>query len=174
MVRTEGDPSAVLPVAAAKLNTMDPQLVLHRPMALSDVLGRGLAQRRFTVWLMTGYAALALVLASLGLFGVITYVVRQRRREIGIRSALGARPAQIRSMILAQGVRVTAFGIAGGMFGAAVLGRVLETLLFETRPADPLVLLGTAVVRTTIALAAAWLPAGEASSIDPGTVLQEE
>lgn len=174
VVRASGDPSALLPSITAELKAMDPQLVLHRPAPLDDVLGRGVAQRRFTVWLMTGYAALALVLASLGLFGVVTYVVRQRRREIGIRTALGARPAQIRRMVLEQGVRLTAAGIAGGVLGAAVLGRVLEALLFETRPAEPLVLLGAAAVMTAVSLAAVWLPAREATSIDPGIVLQQE
>lgn len=173
VVRTGGDPLALIGALRAELASLDTDLVLHRPEPLADVVGRGIAQRRFMTWLMAGFAALAMLLAVLGLFGVITYVVRQRRREIGIRAALGARPAEIRGMVLGQGLRIAVVGIVIGGAGALALGRVLSALVFEVSPADPWILAGAALTMGLAATAAAWLPAREATAVEPGTVLHE-
>jgi putative ABC transport system permease protein len=174
VVRSYADPLSLVPAIRAELAALDPELVLHRPEPLGDVIGQGIAQQRFATWLMTGFAALAVVLATLGLFGVITYLVRQRRREIGIRAALGARPAQIRRMVLGQGLAVALGGVAVGLAGALATSRVLRALVFETEPADPRVLAASAVVMAAAATLATYLPAREATRVDPNTVLNEE
>jgi putative ABC transport system permease protein len=174
VVRTAGDPLRLLPAVRAQSAALDPDLLVHRPAAYDAVLGRGIAEQRFTTWLMASFAALALLLASLGLFGVLTYIVRQRRRELGIRSALGARPGQIQAMVLGKGLRVTLVGIAAGLAGAVAGSELLRSLVFETEPADPLVLAAVASVMTAAALLATWLPAREATSVDPATVMRDE
>lgn len=173
VVRTGGDPLNAVAAVRAALASMDADLVLHRPEPLVNVIGRGVAQRRFTTWLMTGFAVLSVLLATLGLFGVITYVVRQRRREIGIRAALGARPSQIRGMVMRQGLRITLLGIVIGGAGALALGRVLSALVFDVNPADPWVLGGAALAMGLAASTAVYLPAREATAVDPGIVLHE-
>lgn len=174
VVRVTGDAAVVLPAVRAQLAALDADLVLHKPQTLQDVLGRSSAQRRFTTWLMTSFAGLAVVLACLGLFGVITFIVRQRRREIGIRGALGARPSHIRGMVLGESLQVAAVGIVVGLLAAIAGGRVLSALVFETRPAEPVVLLGAVLVMGAAASLAAYLPAREATTVDPGIVLKQE
>jgi putative ABC transport system permease protein len=174
IVRTERDPRTLLPALRNELAALDAELVLHQPATLESLLGRGVAQQRFTTWLMTSFAGLAVLLASLGLFGVITFMVRQRRREIGIRAALGARPWQIRGMVLRQGLSVAAVGVAIGLVGAVAAGHLLRAVVFETDAADVRVLVAAAVAMAAVSALAAYLPAREATSIDPGTVLQSE
>jgi putative ABC transport system permease protein len=174
IVRTRGESLDVLPAIRAELAAMDPELVLHRPEPLVGLIGRGVAQQRFTTWLMTAFAALAVTLATLGLFGVITYIVRQRRREIGIRAALGARPAQIRRMVLGQGLGVALAGVAIGLIGALAASRALRALVFETAPADPRVLAAAAIAMAGAAGLATYLPAREATAVEPNTVLHED
>jgi putative ABC transport system permease protein len=174
VVRAQSEPSGLMPLVRNTLNGMDQQLVLYKPAPLEDVLGTGTAQRRFTLSLMSSFAIMALLLASLGIFGVISFVVRQRRREIGIRAALGARPSQIRSLVIGQGLRMTAAGIVAGVIGALALGRVLQALVFDTTPTDPVILIAAALAMTAAAAAAAYLPMREAIAIQPANVLQEE
>ena len=174
IVRTTDDPLATAAAAREILAAMDAELVLHRPQPLADLLGRGTAQRRFTTFLMTAFAALAVVLATLGLFGVITYTVRQRRREIGIRIALGARPAQIRGMVVRDGMRIATAGMVLGLAAALALGRVLASLVFETSTANPAILVGATTLMALVATLAAYLPAREATRVEPSSVLQKE
>ena len=173
VVRASTDPTALVPAIRDVLAELDPELVLHRPAPLADVLGQGIAQRRFTTALMSAFALLAVLLATIGLFGVITYLVRQRRREMGIRAALGARPAQIRALVLKQGLHIAGVGVAAGLAGALVGSRALQSLVFETRPADPRVLAVTALGMLAVAALATYLPAREATAVDPAATLQD-
>jgi putative ABC transport system permease protein len=170
VVATNDVGSAIAPVRAL-LASLDERLVLFRPAPLDDVIGRGASERIFTMRLLVAFAGIALVLAGLGLFGVLSYGVRLRTRELGIRMALGARAGAIRAMILRQGLVLTAIGLAIGLVGAAGLSRVVASLLFEVRPMDVTVLAGACVVMTVVSGIAAYAPARRATNIDPRDAL---
>jgi putative ABC transport system permease protein len=120
------------------------------------------------------FAAAALLLASLGIYGVVAYSVGQRSAEMGIRMALGAAPASIRRMVLRQGLMPVAGGLAAGVIGALVLGRLLASLLFGVQAADPLTLLAVVSLLTVVAAAATYIPAVRATRVDPAGALRQE
>src|SRR4029453_11175696 len=151
----------------------DPELVVHRPAAMAEVVNRGTSRERFALVLMGAFAAIALALAALGIYGVLAYAVRQRSTEIGIRIALGARAGQVRALVCRQAAVVVSLGIAGGLAGALLLGRWLETLAFGIAPSDPRVLAGSAAVLALVALVAPWLPAQRATRVEPKMAMQE-
>jgi ABC-type antimicrobial peptide transport system permease subunit len=152
---------------------LDPELVVHRPEPMADVLGRGTSRERFALVLMGAFALLTLALATLGLYGVLAYAVRQRSTEIGIRIALGATAAQVRTLVFRQAVLVVSLGIAVGLAGALVLGRWLAALAFGIAPSDPRILIASAVVLALVAFVAAWLPAQRAARVEPRIAMQE-
>jgi predicted permease len=171
VVSTTGNVDAVSASARRVLAGMDPLLVMYHPAALDDVLGRGNATRVFTLRLLLAFASVAIVLAVLGLYGVLAYGVRLRAREFGIRMALGAGPAAIRSMVLRQGLIVTSSGLLVGLLGAAALSRALTSLLFHVKPLDPVVLVATALLMGGAGLLAAYLPARQATTANPRNVM---
>ena len=174
VVSTTGSPAAAVPAIRQLLTRLDPQLVLYQPTTLDDAIGRGRAQRVFTLRILSTFAAVALILAALGLFGVLSYAVRLRGKEIGIRMALGADRGSIRGMVLRDGAIVTAIGVAVGLVGAVALSRVMATVVFQVSPLDPIVLVGAALFMAVVAGGAAYLPARRASSMPPQAVLQGE
>jgi ABC-type antimicrobial peptide transport system permease subunit len=141
---------------------------------MADVVGRGVSRERFALVLMGAFTAVALALAAVGLYGLLAYSVRQRTREIGIRMALGATAAQVRNLVLRQAAAVLGIGLLGGIAGALAIGRWLSSLVFETSPTDPRVLLVTALLLTLVGLLSAWLPARRASRVEPRVAIQEE
>jgi ABC-type antimicrobial peptide transport system permease subunit len=145
--------------------------VLYKPAMLDDVIGRGASQRVFTLRILTTFAGVAIALAALGLFGVLSYGVKLRAREFGIRMALGADRGAIRLMVLRRGVAVAWVGIATGLFGSIALARVISSALFRVRPLDPIVLAGAIVSMSLVAAIAAFVPAYRATSTEPTTVL---
>ena len=173
VVRTTRDPEALIPEIRRVLNELDPQVVLFRPAAFDEILARSTSQRRFTTWLMGAFAVVALALSSLGLFGVVSFGVRQRRREMGIRMALGARPAAIRRMVIGGALRMALLGVAIGALGSVASARLLNALVFETSPLNPLLIASSALVMTLVAMLASYLPVREATSIEPSNVLGE-
>jgi hypothetical protein len=172
VVLTDGPPLDFLPQARRTLAALDPRLVVDQPMALDDAIGRGTAQRVFIMRILMTFAAVALTLAAVGLFGILSYVVTLRRKEIGIRIALGADRGSIRGMVLRHGVAVTALGIAFGLVGALALSRLIESLLFGTSPLDPRVLAGAVLFMLLVAATAAYFPARRATAVDPRLALQ--
>ena len=172
VVAASGEPTTMLPAIRSVLARMDPLLVLDQPAPLTDVIGRGTAQRKFTLLLLVAFAGTALVLAALGIFGVLSYVVRLRGPEFGIRIALGASPGVILSAVLRQGAVVIGVGIGIGVIGAAALSRVVSSLVFHVSPLDPRALLGAALVLAVCGATAAWLPARRAAALDPRSALQ--
>jgi predicted permease len=172
MVRTTGSMEVVQREARRALAALDPQLVLYRPAPLSDVIGRSEAQRVFTLQMLGAFAGVALALAALGLFGVLSYGVRLRGREFGIRMALGADRRKIRRMVLREGLTVTAIGTVIGVVGAAALSRALASMVFGVSALDPRVMLGAAVFMGVVAAIAAYLPAYRATAAEPRSVLQ--
>lgn len=173
VVATEIPPERILPAVRAAVADLDPELVVYRTMPMTDVVGRSVSRERFALVLMGAFAAVSLMLAALGLYGVLAYTVRQRTQEIGIRIALGATATQVRGLVLRQAACVLGAGVVAGIAGALVIGRWLSLLLFEVRPSDPRVLVATASVLVLTGLAAAWLPAVRASRVEPRNAIHE-
>ena len=167
VVSTQRPPETILADVRATVAALDPELVVHRAAPLGDVVGRGTSRERFALVLMTAFAGVSLLLATLGLYGVLAYAVGQRTQEIGIRMALGATAAEIRLTVLRQASVVLGAGLLAGTLGALVLGRWLTSLAFEISPSDPRILLAAAVLLAIMGLFAAWLPG--ASRIESGT-----
>ncbi len=172
VVATTNAPESMEADVRRVLASIDPQLVMHHPAPLDEAIGRGEAQRVFTLRLLASFAVLSLGLAALGLFGVLSYGVKLRTREIGIRVALGAQSGAIRRMVLRQGMSMTALGMAVGLAGALATSRVMASMLFHVPPADPTILAGSAACLALVAALAAYFPARRATSIDPRTALQ--
>ena len=167
------DPDAQQQAAIRRaVAALDPRLVVHRPAMLDDVIGRGAAQRVFTLRILMAFAGVALVLAALGIFGVLSYGVRLRAREFSIRMALGAQRGAIRQMVLRRGLIVAAAGTAIGLVGSMVFTRLMTSVLFEVSPLDPIVYAAAMVFMSLVAAVAAYLPAHRATAMDPRTALQ--
>ena len=172
VVRTTGSLETLQADARRAIAELDPQLVMYKPMPLDEAIGQGESQRVFTLRLLTTFAGVALALAALGLFGVLSYSVRLRSREFGIRMALGADRGSIRRMVLREGLVVTALGTGIGLLGAVALSRLMASLVFGIDPLDPSVMAGAAVFMGVVATVAAYLPAYRATSVEPSSVLQ--
>ena len=173
VVAAAQSPKALLGAVRQEIARLDPELVVYRPAPMEEVMDRGTSRERFALLLMGAFAAVALALAALGLYGVLAYAVRQRSAEIGIRIALGATAAQVRALVFRQAAVVVGVGVAGGLAGTLVLGRWLAVLTFEIAPSDPRILAASAGVLAVVALVAAWLPARRASRVEPRIVMQD-
>jgi len=174
VVATTGSAGTPLPQLRRVLADLDPGLVAYRPMPLVDAVGSGAAVRLFTLRMVVTFAAVALALAALGLFGVLSYGVKLRSREFGIRMALGAERGAISRMVLRQGFAMAAVGIGIGFMAALALSKLMTSLLFEVSPLDPRVLLGAAGFLAVVAAVAAYLPARRATAADPRSTLQAQ
>ena len=153
--------------ARRELSQIDPALVLYEPKLLEDVIGGGIAQERFALLLVASFALLALVLAAVGIYGVLSYSVSRRSREMGIRMALGAPAAAVRSMVVRDGGRLAAIGIGLGFVVAFAATRTLGSLLFGVSATEPLVFAAAGAVLVGVAILASWLPARAATKADP-------
>lgn len=167
VVALDGDRPSLLSDARHELSQIDPALVLYEPRMLEDVIGGGVAQEQFALLLVAGFALLALMLAALGIYGVLTYSVSRRMREMGIRLALGAPARAVRSMIVRDGARLAAIGIGIGFVTALAATRSLQSLLFGVSATEPLVFAGAAGVLGCVAIVASWIPARRAIRADP-------
>ncbi len=174
LARTSLDTPAVIRGVGKALRALDPELAIRKSGTLeARVEGAG-AGMRFEALLMSLFAAVALVLAAVGLYGVLAHMVGQRTREIGIRMALGARPSQVRRMVSGQAATLAGAGAAIGLGAALAEGRILRSLLFEVSPTDPATLAAAVLVLLLVAALAAWLPARRATRVDPATTLRSE
>ena len=167
VLRTPGDPAALVAPAREAVHAVDPTLAIGSVRTGEQLLSTALAQRRFAATLLGGFAALALLLAVTGVYGVLAYNVAQRRREIGIRMALGAVPGGVARMVVGEALGVLLFGLALGLFAAFALSRLLGSLLFNIAPTDPLTYGGAALLLLLVALVAALIPARAAARVDP-------
>ncbi len=174
MVRTTGDPMAMAERVRREALTVAGDLPLGEAKALTEVLSESLARQRFMVTLLTVFAGLALLLGSVGLYGVVSYSVAQRTRELGIRSALGAQRADLLRLVVGEGMRLTAIGLAIGVAAAFALTRFLQSLLFGVSPADPLILGAVTSLLGMVGLVACFVPAYKASRVDPLVALHQE
>ncbi|OLC77867.1 MAG: hypothetical protein AUH72_16890 [Acidobacteria bacterium 13_1_40CM_4_65_8] len=155
------------------IHGVDPLVPVQEVRAMNQIVGASLSQERFVLWLLGGFAFIAVVLASVGLYGVMAYVVARRTREIGIRSALGATPRDLMTMVLWQGTLVAAAGIVIGTIGSLGLTRLLQSLLFGVTTRDPLTFIISPLVLAVVALVAMYVPARRAMRVDPAAALRQ-
>jgi putative ABC transport system permease protein len=174
VMRTTGDPKSMAAPVQRAIAELDRDLPIEDVQSMEQVVARAVWQPRFSTTLLAAFAGLALLLAAIGIYGVMSFEVAQRTSEIGIRMALGARPADVLASVLGQGARLTMTGTAAGLAGALALTRYLRTLLFAVSPTDPMVLAAAAAVLATVAMAAVWLPARRATRVDPIEALRVE
>ena len=173
LLRTEGRPPSTSDIARA-LSEIDPRIRLREPTTVAAMFAEVIAAPRFNLALLSTFALLALVLSAVGLYGVIAYSVTQRTREIGIRMALGARPAAVLALVLRQGALMTLAGVAVGLGAAAVATRAMRGMLYEVSPLDPGTFALVGVALGVVALSAAYVPARRASKVDPAIALRSE
>ena len=173
-VRTHDDPSAVYGAVRSLVAQIDPELPVHDMRPMEQVVAETMASRRLTLWLVGAFAALALVLASVGIYGVMSYAVTERVNEIGVRMALGAQRRDVLRLVVGHGMRHAAVGLLLGSVAAFFAARAMTTLLFGIRPGDPLTYIGIAVVLALAALVACYIPARRATSVDPMVALRYE
>ena len=174
LVRTNLSPTAMAPLVREALRAVDAELPLLEPQTLATRIAQTVANRRLALFLLAGFAALALVLANLGVYSVMAHLVAFRTSEIGLRMALGASPAAVMRMVLGHGRRLTLVGIALGIGGALVVSQLMQQALFEVDPADPLVYLVVSVTLLLVAECASFFPARRATRIDPVIALRTE
>ena len=173
-LQTAGEPMSFLPAVKAAIARVDKDQPLTRIRTMEEVAAQATSQPRFRAELMGIFAALALVLAAVGIFGVLAFSVGQRAREFGIRLALGARAHDVLRLVLGGALKMTGAGVAIGLVAAALLTRFLGTLLFAVQPTDPVTFAGTAAVLAAAALAACALPAWRATRVDPAVTLRQD
>lgn len=152
----------------------NPDLVVYSPEPLEETVAHSIGQKRFSMTLLAAFAGIALLLASVGIYGVLSYLVEQRTQEIGVRMALGAQRLDVLRMILGDGARMALVGVGIGLVAALVLTRFMESMLFGVKPTDPITFLGVAVVLCGIALLACYVPARRAMKVDPIEALRYE
>jgi putative ABC transport system permease protein len=174
LVRVAGDPAAFGPVLRGIIREIDAEVLLHAIEPLTETVAHSTAQRRFTMLVLGSFAGLALLLAMVGVHGVLSYTVAQRTREIGIRMALGADRQNVRGLVIGQGARLVVAGLVLGVGGALVGARLLSALLYGVHPNDPMTFGTVALGLGAVALLASWLPARRAMRVDPTEALRAE
>jgi putative ABC transport system permease protein len=174
VIHSNRDLQSVAADARRAIRELDPDLAIARVMTLDDVLAESVAQPRFYMTLLSAFAVVAIVLASIGIYGVIAYLVGQRSREIGIRIALGAPPSRVVRMVVSEGVAMVAAGIAIGVAGAIALTQLMRALLFNTKSTDPMTYILVTLVLAAVALVASSVPALRAAHVDPALAMRAE
>jgi hypothetical protein len=174
VARTAGDPAATGARAEGVIRELDPEVPAYGARSMADVVARSAARTTLTLTLLGIASLVALALGSVGIYGVISYVVTLRTREIAVRMALGATPVDVRRMVSRQAGVVVAVGIAVGLAGAVALTRVLGALLFGVSPVDPLTMMAAVAILAAVAVVASWVPARRAARMDPAQALRVE
>jgi putative ABC transport system permease protein len=174
VVRSSGNAQQIVPAIRAQLATMDDTLPLARVRTMDELLDESLLQQRFRTWLISGFAALALLLSAIGIYALISYSVSQRTREIGVRVALGAQPSNVLGMVLNEGLKLLLFGLLLGWIGALGATRVMRSLLYSTSATDAVSFVATSVTLIVVALLACYIPARRATKVDPMVALRYE
>src|ERR1019366_444797 len=174
VLRTEGDPTAVMSSVRRAVQEIDPREVIYNVQTLNEVVSDSLAARRFSMILLGVFAALALVLSSVGIYGVISYLVGQRTHEIGVRMALGAQPGDVLRLMIGHGARMALIGVAIGIAAAVLLTRLMANQLFGVSAHDPLTFAGGAMFLIIVAVAACYIPARRAMRVDPMVALRRD
>jgi len=174
VIRTTGDPLLIENPLRAVVHEMNSSAPVYQVETLDDYISKWAAAPRFQTFVLTCFAAIALVLAAVGLYGLLSYIVVQRTLEIGLRMALGAQRAQVLRMIVVRGVALAAIGVTSGIAISAILTRLLAQMLFHVRPYDPLTFAATAALLLLVSVVASSLPAFRAARLDPVNILREQ
>ena len=174
MVRTAGDPAEYATAVRAEIAKIDRQMVVSKILPMETLVDRDRSRTRLSLLLLGAFATIAVLLASVGLYGVLATVVRQRTGEIGVRMALGATPASVFRLVVGRGLRLSAMGVAMGVLGALWLTRAMTSLLVGVRPSDPSTFIGAMLLFFVVAAIACWAPAARAAGLDPNEALREE
>jgi len=174
VVRTKGDPAALTGAVRRVIASVDPEQPVAAVRTMDEILDLDVEDRTQQMTLLGAFAGLALLLASIGLYGVLSYAVTQRSREIGVRMALGADRRDVLRLVLTRALRIVVAGLIVGLAGAAGVTRVLQTFLFGVTPTDPLAFTIVTLLLMAVGLMAAWLPARRATRIDPCAALRAE
>jgi predicted permease len=174
VLRTKGSPAAVVPAIRQAVEKLNGENVIYETKPLEQIVAESLAARRFSMILLSVFAALALLLSSIGIYGVISYVVGQRTHEIGIRMALGAQRSDVLRLMLGEGMRMALVGVAIGIVVALGLTHIMVKMLFGVSATDPVTFASVAIVLSAVALAACYIPARRAMSVDPIVALRYE
>jgi ABC-type antimicrobial peptide transport system permease subunit len=174
LVRFAGDPQAVTTAIRSSLRNMSSDQVMYEVQTMEEVIADTLAERRFSMIVLGVFAALALGLASMGIYGVISYLVGQRTREIGIRIALGAKRGDMLRMVLGEGMKMAVIGVGVGLIASLGLTRLMANMLFGVKATDPLTFAVLALILVAVALVACYVPARRAMQVDPIVALRYE
>jgi putative ABC transport system permease protein len=174
ILRTSGDPAAMAAAARGVLAELDPAQPIYEVRPLSELVSASLAQRRFALMLMLVFAAVALLLAAVGIYGVMSYTVAQRTQEIGIRVALGATPASVLTMVVRQGMYLVGLGLGVGLVASLALTRLVSSMLYGVSATDVPTFAAIAAVLAAVALSAIVIPARRATRVDPMLALRAD
>jgi predicted permease len=174
VVKTSAEPLQLVSALRQQLREVNPRIPLSNPRSMDSVLQGATARTSFTMAMLGSASGIALLLGLVGIYGVISYIVSQRTREIGVRMALGASAPSVRGMVVRQGLVLAGFGVAVGLAGAALLSTLMSSLLFGIRATDPVTYASVAAALVVVAAGASWLPARRAASVDPSRALRSE
>jgi putative ABC transport system permease protein len=174
VIRSQSDPRPLVPAIRAQTFDLDKNLPLYDISTMEQRLDDSVVFRRHSMWLLGIFAALALILALVGVYGMMAYSVSQRTEEIGVRMTLGASQEDVLRLVLRQGLVLTLTGVGCGLTGSLVLTRFLSSMLYAVRPNDPLTVFGVSAILTTTALLACYIPAHRATKVDPMVALRHE
>jgi ABC-type antimicrobial peptide transport system permease subunit len=174
VAKTTGDPMALASAVRSEVRALDPKLPLAQVRPMTDIVATSLSEPRFTSVLFGVFAGLALLLAAIGVYGVLSYLVTLRTREIGIRVAVGAGPRDVLRLVLNRGLALSMGGIVVGLIAAIPLARLVAALLYEVGALDPVTFVAVPLVLSIVALGASALPARRATRVDPVTALKTE
>ena len=174
VVRGNSDPARLTPGITKVLGTIAPELPIRNILTMDEIVATTLSQQRYSMWLFTALAGLAFLLASVGIYGVLAYSIRNRVTEISIRIALGASRVDVLRLVIMEGMKPTMIGIALGALGAWALGGLLSKLVYGVSPTDPLTFTAVAMLLMTVALAACAIPAYRAARLQPVQALRSE
>jgi putative ABC transport system permease protein len=174
VVRTNGEPKSLVPGIRARLRTLDKDIPLSQVQTMEEIVSKSLSQRRLSMSLLIIFAALAALLAAVGIYGVMAYIVTQRTHEIGIRMAMGARAIDVLAMVLRDGAKLTSAGVVIGLLVAFALTRVMASLLFGVSAVDPMTFIIIPLLLTIVALLASYVPARRAARVDPIIALRND
>jgi putative ABC transport system permease protein len=174
VVRTTGDPASLVQAIRQRVDRVDPQVPIGDIRPLDELVQEAFAQPRFLMTLMSIFAAAAALLAAVGIYGILSFAVSRRRREIAVRMSIGARPRDVAWQVIGQGVGLAAAGSVLGLVAVLAMGRLMESLIYGIQPYDPFTLVAAALGVLGLALTACWIPARRAASVDPLSVLTSD
>ena len=172
--RTDVEPMSLTPAVRGQIAALNRDQPVFNVRTMDEIVGQSMAPRRFSMMLLAVFAVVALVLASIGIYGMMSYSVAQRTREIGLRMTLGAQRGNVLRLVIAHGMKLALAGVALGLIAAVALTRTMKNLLFGVSVTDPITFVGIALLLALVALLACWVPARRATKVDPMVALRYE